>query len=43
MKTLFEQGLELEKQGDHENALNLYTQAAEQGESNAQSYSYKNL
>lgn len=36
MKTLFEQGLELEKQGDYENALKLYTQAAEQGDSNAQ-------
>ena len=36
MKTLFEQGLELEKQGDYENALKLYAQAAEQGDSNAQ-------
>ena len=43
MKTLFEQGLELEKQDDYENALKLYAKAAEQGDSNAQSYSYKNL
>lgn len=32
MKTIFEQGLELEKQGDYENALKLYTQAADQGD-----------
>lgn len=36
MKTLFEQGLELEKQGNYENALKLYAKAAEQGDSNAQ-------
>ena len=36
MKTLFEHGLELEKQGDYENALKLYTQAADQGDTRAQ-------
>ena len=36
MKTLFEQGLELEKQGDFENALKLYAQAADHGASDAQ-------
>lgn len=36
MKTIFEQGLELEKQGDYENALKLYTQAADQGDIRAQ-------
>ena len=36
MKILFEQGLELEKQGKYEQALKLYEQLAEQGDSNAQ-------
>lgn len=35
MKTLFEQGLELEKQGDYENALKLYLQASEKGDDEA--------
>ena len=36
MSELFEKGYEYEKQGDYENALRFYKQAAEQGDINAQ-------
>lgn len=36
MKTLFEQGLELEKQGDYESALAIYLQEAELGNDEAE-------